>query len=369
MQMSSDAFLHFRGMLRHYHLGLYHSLLRCRQNPQCEGINQNRIFLDNHTASSHRAFYFIRHTSGDVYDIDAGEAHGVTVGAEFAVYDDKTCINELGRLVVSETSAFQSSLCPVEGGQSFDTPQTGAFGILTRIGTIHDVRLFVQLSDELAGVFTAIARHMRTKSPYKPTFKLVNKREENPDLIVTANEDGTVRFEVTDKICRDVGLREISFRPTSDSATMSNVLRGVADFYWNFHCTSNGEHVISPRIDFECYELVENDVMEPIGGNLFVNGSIQIDICSDDSKPYGFCIRNTSTIPLFISMFYFSMSDLSIGESLRFPIYFTANVTYDRLVLPTSIRSPQRPFRLPSSYGPPHHWLWLWRLPATYLLS
>lgn len=288
-------------------------------------MNKDLIFLNNYTAGSRRISYNVtENASNGDYKIDAGEAHGVTVEAEFAVYSSTVPSEELGLLVVHKTDAFQSYLRPLimTDDMSFRIPETGAFALQTRIGILHDVRLLIELDAGLAGVLTAVGQQMLTTSAFKPSIKVVTTREENPDLIVTAR-GGTAHFEITDQICCDAGLHEIYHRPETDKNTMTRVLRGVADFYWHLHRKPQlKEKTISTKINLKCYELVtveiDNNllpVMKPTGKDLLVNGAIQIGI-SDDQKPYGFRINNACNIPLFVSVFYFNMSDLSIGEFL-----------------------------------------------------
>lgn len=287
------------------------------QSPQCEGVNQDRIFLRNYTAGSRRNLYNIVEKATGVYVIDAGEAHGVTIDAEFAVYDTNSCDNELGRLVVDTTTAFQSLLRPVEGAPAFSTPETGAFALQTRTGPTQHVRLCVESDDALACVFASLEKQT---SSFTPSFKIVTTREEHPDLVITAS-GGVARFEITDHVCREFGLCEIPYQPATDGESMTNVLRGVGHFYWHLRSTTSAKHAIRPKIVFECYQLVAVDidddllpVMKPMGENLVMDGIIQVGINDSEDKCYGFRINNMSTVPLFVSAFYFNMCDLSIGE-------------------------------------------------------
>src|SRR5258705_10300060 len=87
-------------------------LLHIRQNPQCEGYNQNRIIFNSKAPSPGRVFYTIRRV-GDKYVMDGGSVQGITDGAEFAVYTDRDWfpeIHPLGILVVLETHAFSTVL-------------------------------------------------------------------------------------------------------------------------------------------------------------------------------------------------------------------------------------------------------------------
>lgn len=292
------------------------------QDPQCEGKYQHRIFLGGAAPLRIRILY--RVTQSDIEDagkyvVNAGEAHGVTVNAEFTVYGTKACTKEIGRLVVRQSVPFQSFLRPVNDLEPFILPETIGYALLTDIRSTQDVRLLVDLDSDLVGVLASLGEQMRAEYPGKPSFQVAT-RDEHPHLVVTANK-GRLRFEITDKMCRHAGLLEIPHTSLTDRETMTRVLRGIADFYWNLNRTpSDNRTILGTKIQLECYELEQEDpadkfsgVMKCTGANLFVDGVIQAHT-SDEEKVYGFRIENMTSIPLFVSMFYFNMSDLSIGE-------------------------------------------------------
>ena len=87
---------------------MFHSI---RQNPQCEGVNQNRIIFNGKASGKRVVYYKIRKLEGETYMMpDAGEAAGITVGAEFEVYQDINSGHLLGTVVASEISAFSTML-------------------------------------------------------------------------------------------------------------------------------------------------------------------------------------------------------------------------------------------------------------------
>lgn len=269
--------------------------------------------------------------------MDAGEAQGVTLNAEFAVYETKARVKELGRLVVQATRAFDSELKFAENSNMFSIPKnpenpentTYYCALQTRIGDNHDVRLLVEFSDALSGVFTALGQQMRVKEAWKPSFKVITSPSEDPDLVITSAQ-GVARLQLSDTVCHLAGLYEIPYRPATDSATMTRVLRATADFYYNFRrAPISGKHLISPKIDVECHELQPaeelgddlEEVFKPVDvkKNLVVDGVINLDIDGNgEEKNYGFTIRNKSSVSLFVSVFYFNMSDLSISMSASF---------------------------------------------------
>lgn len=287
------------------------------QNPQCEGINQHLTFLSNRTPSPKHVVYNITQYVS-VYVMDAGEAHGITVDAVFAVYDTKSCANMFGHLVVDQVSAFQSTLRPLGDDRPFSIPEVGGFALQTRTGSMAAVRLGVQFNDDLGGMFTAIKEQISASKPSFHVFATNATPEQDIDFRVTVDPTGgTARFETMDPVCRGAGLTEILYHPATDSETMTHVLHGLADFQWNLRRTTTETPLISGKIGIECYELVRVRLgpLKPTGDNLVVNDMINIGI-GDKPKRYGFCIINKSSVPFFVSMFYFDMSVLSISELL-----------------------------------------------------
>ncbi|KAK0465797.1 hypothetical protein IW261DRAFT_1316027, partial [Armillaria novae-zelandiae] len=129
-----------------------------------------------------------------------------------------------------------------------------------------------------------------------------------------------VRFEIMDKLCRRHGLERMPFKvKIDDSDTIHCVLQGSTDFYWYLHHSRKGSPLatcmLECTIKFKETGVHTDDSEEilmpdPNGHNLNVGGVIMVDV--DEDAIYEFQITNIS-IPLYVSMFYFDISDLSIS--------------------------------------------------------
>ncbi len=119
------------------------------------------------------------------------------------------------------------------------------------------------------------------------------------------------------------GLTHMPFEVNiGDSDKTYRILRSSADFYWHLHRSSQGGP-LAAAITLECMKLKHTGhfkglkpVLEPDGENLNNGGMIFVD--DDKDAMYGFKITNTDLDieePLYVSMFYFDASDLSIGTS------------------------------------------------------
>ncbi len=93
-----------------------------------------------------------------------------------------------------------------------------------------------------------------------------------------------------------------------DSITIHRVLQCSALFYSHLH-HSGKESSLAEKVTLECMKIDFDG--EPTGNNLNINGVISVD--TDWKTSYGFKIANTTLVPLYVSMIFFSASTLRIG--------------------------------------------------------
>ncbi|KAK0218645.1 caspase domain-containing protein [Armillaria fumosa] len=290
------------------------------QDPQCEGVHQSRYLFNSKVVSPQRELYVISaspDTPGQ-YVLEAGEAHGITRNAQFIVFADRAMTSTLGTVVVKDTTAFTATCEFSPRGN--DIPFTLAapgYALQTRVGEDRDVRLFVQSNERFPGVFERIANDMQAG---KRGFRLVKSRDDEPDLVLAADGD-VIYFEIMDKLCRQHGLIRMPFGvDIDDSDALRRILQSSADFYWYLRHSSKRN--ILPESTLECTqlkgtgeytdELMEILMPDPNGHNLNVGGVIMVNV--DEEAIYGFKITNPMSVPLYVSMFYFDVSDLSISS-------------------------------------------------------
>ena len=84
------------------------------QNPQVEGVNQHRYIFDSKVPPPGRSAYLARYYSDSgLVILNAGTAHGVTIGAEFAFYatqDSHASGKALHTFIVKTSASFVSIL-------------------------------------------------------------------------------------------------------------------------------------------------------------------------------------------------------------------------------------------------------------------
>jgi hypothetical protein len=254
------------------------------------------------------------------YFMDAGTIHGITDGAIFALYNDRSEVwthPPVAALTASNPQAFSTNLIPVAQTPSFDISGQ-AFALLIRAGEQEDLRLHVQLDKKLMSVFQALAKEMQIDDPAQPKFMLVGKETAELDI---ASVDDHIVFNILDPLVTIHGLNRMPFSiPTDNPGAISLVLRKAAHYFWHLRRTGNGRGLQSTvGIEFTRLEDVEeeydedlNPVRRPCGPNLINDGIV--DIAVEENAIYGIKLTNKWDKPLYPSLFYFDNSDLSISK-------------------------------------------------------
>ncbi|KIK60956.1 hypothetical protein GYMLUDRAFT_43498 [Collybiopsis luxurians FD-317 M1] len=296
-----------------------------QQNPQCEGVHQNRFLFNSKISSPRRQLFGIRSkTPGQLgkYILEAGEAQGIGVEAELVVYPDKSMTFPLGTVVTSHTTAF-TALCTVPQHQTpFALDQPG-FALQIRVGERKDVRFCIREADSCASL-KRVVEEMENEQ-VKGRVRLVNSTDDRPDLAITT-ENGLVYFEIMDPVCRKYGLERMPFAvsTSADDTYLKAILQSAVDFYWHLRRSRSGKNSgptgpPPPQIKLECFKLkwkftddFEEFLVPDEGDNLYDDEHKVFFIDVNNEGPYGFQITNDSTTDFYIWMFYFDLSDLSI---------------------------------------------------------
>ena len=300
-----------------YHGVIGSSVKFFRQNPQCEGANQGRILFNAKAPSTGRVCYIVR-KQGDKYVLDAGAAHGITDGAEFAVYENQEWLAKtpaLGILVVAEARPFATTMCLPNNAPPLTLSGMG-YALQIKAGEEEDLRLHIELDDKLSPVFEALARDLLRTGADRRKISLVEKSKAELDI---ALEGGSVVFNILNTQVTQFGLNRLPFRvkPTYDD--VYPVIWSAAHYHWHLR-RNNKSKLLQNHIQLEFKKLEErgefdddfNPIMEPVGENLNVAGVV--DIVVDADAMYGIKIVNHSALDLYPCLFFFDSSDLSISE-------------------------------------------------------
>ncbi|KAH6917593.1 caspase domain-containing protein [Coprinopsis sp. MPI-PUGE-AT-0042] len=296
------------------------------QNPQCEGVNQTRVLFNSKVAPPYQTLYRIRPNSTlrNEFRLEAGEAHGLTNGMEFAIYPDRTLSGPpLGSVTIARTLTFTSNCVPTSASATHTIPD-GACALQTRVGSGQDIRLFVPLDVSFLDLFGHLSKAMQRTNPNNRSFQLVDTIEDSPDIAISFTGNRLVQFDVMESICRQYGMKSLPFRNIrpDEAEYLFSILCSAADFYWKLHHSNKITSTsLVQAITLDCFKVVPSgkytadldDILipDPRSENLNINGTIIIDV--EENAKYGYKITNASKTPLYAALFYFDVSDMSIG--------------------------------------------------------
>jgi hypothetical protein len=316
------------------------------------------------------------HKEGAKYILDAGRAHGISTGAELAIYQEQDTQRQeslLGTLIVKEVDPFNTVLHLPDGASELVLSGTG-YALQTRAGEEEDLRLHIEQHDLLRPIFEAFSREMLRTDPSLWKVQLVEKDKAELSLVLDNN---MVVFDILNPQVTQFGLTRHPFHvePTYDA--VFPIIRAAAHYHWHLR-RSNTTKVLQNHVDVEFrkvkdsgYDEEFNPIIKPVGDNLNVDGIVNL-VIDDPDDDYGIKIINRSPIDLHASLFFFDNSDLSISKcSPKQRIKNTDPAVDNSILLPAAHSlecigcafgqdDGQRP-------GVTHHWLWCWRQRATQL--
>ena len=243
--------------------------------------------------------------------------HGITDGMEFAVvpsrdFDIKNKPSATLRSKLDLIKPFQSELLPIS--DDFDIPAY-SFAFPTRAGESEALRLHVPVDPKLISVFQAITLQLNTRIPGQRTIILVD--EDKADLSVGIDSNGKVEFKLCDSVTNSYGLTKLYHTLPPQVRDIQSVIPAAAHFFWHLRRQPK-KCVLHNMVDLSFHKLVETDefgdnlmpIMHASKENLNVRGVVDIE--ADGVTPYGITIRNESLVELYLSLFYFNCSNLSI---------------------------------------------------------
>ena len=243
---------------------------------------------------------------------DAGEAAGITVGAEFEVYasDDQNFGQLLGTVVARKLSAFSTTLYAKESKIALERD---GVALKSRLGTEERVRIHV--ADE------GLKNLVKKLDPNQRTIQLV---EQNRADFGMALENGKVVIDIYDSNVTKYGLTRMPYTLEPNLGAISPVIRPAVHFYWHRRRTlKTGRRGLAKRIEVKVTELklenarIEYDELKPVvvyGPTTRADwkGGKEFDLRAETL--YGWRIVNNCNMPLYPALFYFDNSDWSISE-------------------------------------------------------
>ncbi|KAL6306604.1 hypothetical protein BKA93DRAFT_148884 [Sparassis latifolia] len=290
------------------------------QNPQCEGYNQGRVVFNSKAPNLRRMVFEVR-WEGEKYVMKAGAAHGVTDGARFAIYKDRSVTSNtspLGHLTAQKVDEFTTILATPPGAPLFDHDSI-RFASQTHASMSESLR--VHLDEKLADLFDELNVDPSTEHR---SVEMVDKADAELDVTL---ENGSVVFDVLDEEITQFRFKRLPHEVEPVISVISLVIRDAAHYYWHLRRT-NLSHPLRDHVNLEFTKLTAlkdqfgdflQPITTPIGENLVGCDKVVRLVIDDDSSMYGIKITNKSNIPMFASLFYFDNSDFSISTYYQTP--------------------------------------------------
>ena len=255
---------------------------------------------------------------GDIYILSAGIAAGIVVGSEFAVYTDRESLSKppLCTLRVKATEVSCSTLEPLDNTPTY-TLAKPAYARQVRRGPGNELR--VHLTNAFMGVVD-----VNEVRPDGVDIGFVFTTRDQAELVVDVDvkaDGNTIVFSTTNSSATAYGIAQLPHFMPPEAGAISHVLRSAARWNWHLNRTNTNIRRVSKMVDLEFYRLRQVDgdydrqglpILEPMGENMNRTGVIQL--VANPAHFFGFKIVNHGTRPLYPHLFYFDISDQSIGE-------------------------------------------------------
>ena len=230
--------------------------------------------------------------------------HGVTVGAEFAVYKDQDLSQEalpLGTLIAQDPGAFDTIMSVPEGSNEWSVQD--AFALQTKAGAEEDLPIHIAKDHKFTD---DLFKHAAVKGG-----NIVRVEECMAALNITFHED-RVFFDILDNQVTRHGLTRIPHSVNNNVSDVYAVIRAAAHYRWHL-CRTNKEQTLRHKVQIEFTKLLDTKRARiPCGQNLIINGVV--DLVVDEKTVYGIKIVNHFERPLYAALFYFSSSNFAISE-------------------------------------------------------
>lgn len=284
--------------------------------------------FDSRTFAINHAFIKVQLERGR-YILEGGAAQGITLGSKFEIYEsdipNQTVNPPLGTArVTSHPQYFTSDL---ETTDKFPGSQLYALQIEAGPSESMRVHFTEAFSKRFKGNADWDAAFCSTKNS---PFTLVQSTPDAAQMIVDVNEEGKVTFETGNPIARSFGL---SVLPNTAPLLVTNVLpilRAAAKWAWHVERSpgaplSDGTTDTSERdlkailksgpveIEFLQVELATGTKHSNVVSNNHNVGGV-VDLKYNQAHFYGIKLVNNSSIGLYPYLFYFDVSEQSIGE-------------------------------------------------------
>ncbi|KAJ1301205.1 hypothetical protein OPQ81_003615 [Rhizoctonia solani] len=348
----------------------YHDLLKCldkmsNQSPQCYGKNKNRFLFDARVSSVTFIPVLFEDSS---WILEAGEASGVTKGSIWGLYEIATENSEpVGIFEVISFSAATAVLNPL-------SPMKNKYHMLyarfMRAGQKDELVLRVWISrKDRESLF---GDNFNGKIQDNGLGYLITSIRDSADIVLEVCSPSSIQtegkidatqaevvFQLCDDLAKRYGVEKLQKRKPARIEEVEVVLFAAAKWLWHLRRGNSDSKSSGKRVSMKMLKIANHSIRgmpvqrlrEPIEipdnrgqtsswsvGHLFrrmvgyfniweaisrmssiwsTSRSIVVDDVAEievDSSLYGFRLTSNTPLPVYVRMFYFDPTDLSIKD-------------------------------------------------------
>jgi hypothetical protein len=237
---------------------------------------------------------------------EVGEVAGITLGAEFEVYQDPNSRHLLGTVVACELSAYSTTLYAKKS--RFALERDGV-AFKSHEGTEEQVRIHV--ADE------GLRYLFKKLDPNQRIVRLV-KQDRRAEFGIVL-ENGKVVFNIYDPDVTKYGLTRMPYVLEPTLEAISPVIRAAVHFYWHRRRTVQIGRGLAKFVEIKVTKLKQKSIEHDVGLKQVVvydptDWKAGKDFHLETGTAYGWKIINKCDVSLYPALFYFDNSDWSISE-------------------------------------------------------
>ncbi|KZV62929.1 hypothetical protein PENSPDRAFT_657741 [Peniophora sp. CONT] len=298
------------------------------QVPQCEGYNAGRKLFNALAPSRKRIVHPVDFDRGGRCVMNAGSAQGVALGARFSIYPakdfDLIYDRPLARMVAVVVRAYETELASDSYASAARMPLLATcFAFQTHIDRAAALRLYIASSRRPTASLDSLEREIS-----RADYPIELLEDEAGADLCARDRDGRVELFVGNSVMVMNPALKLQSTIYAVAEHIHPFLRAASQFFWHLRRTP-AEHQLRDNIAVELHELRRNGALnhllhttyQPYGENQLRcdRGVLVMDVEADNKTAYGITIRSQFVKPLYVWVFYFDCSDLSITEYYQPP--------------------------------------------------
>ncbi|KAJ7633787.1 hypothetical protein DFH06DRAFT_685602 [Mycena polygramma] len=289
------------------------------QNPRCSGYYQNCLLFRDRRESAPCFFRLLPATDTyraaveDMFHLDAGLAHGISVGTKINVYRKVSASECLGVLEVCTIRPLSATARRVSGDHLFDVPAPCWAGI--RTWAAGDLRVYASSS---------VAKSISLPNSQSAFNLLRADDKESSHISLHLKPDGYITIERQDPLMKSFSCHSVTSQLTV-GLSLPDALQRIAHFYFHLGrriseaLLDSNDLTMSDKVSLCMNHVVQdNDGFPECGPPVtFSKNTFYLVGDKPPSNSYSLTISNLSDHAFYVYLFSMDPTDYSI-----IPLYF-----------------------------------------------